>query len=75
MREEKKVECPKCGHGVSKKDNFCSKCGATLIEGLICQNCGENNNPDNRYCGKCGKQISTKLVCNSCGFPLGNNTK
>jgi len=49
--------CPDCSYfcNLNEQDEFCSLCGAKLID--TCQACGkEIENPYARYCKSCGSQ-------------------
>ena len=45
MKEEMKMNCPKCGNEVAEGSAFCTKCGASLAAGAQATNPNPNPNP------------------------------
>jgi len=55
--------CPKCSYfcNLNEQDDFCSLCGAKLID--ACQVCGkEIDNPYARYCKSCGEKYPKQNI-------------
>ncbi|RKY56313.1 MAG: hypothetical protein DRP89_01605 [Candidatus Neomarinimicrobiota bacterium] len=57
VTDQKYKICPNCSFfcSISESDEYCSLCGAKLID--ICLNCGESiTNPYAQFCKYCGAQ-------------------
>lgn len=54
------LSCPECGGSVKETDQFCSTCGAELVEGFNkgeCLACGAPLEPEDKFCPNCGKEV------------------
>ena len=55
------VFCHSCGKENEDSSNFCTGCGAKLMNRPVkCLRCGEINAPDSNFCSKCGNDL--KLI-------------
>ncbi|HLW71841.1 MAG TPA: AAA family ATPase [Candidatus Binataceae bacterium] len=50
------MHCSKCGSENPVENNFCVRCGNSLIR--RCSKCGTENSPTSNFCGKCGAALS-----------------
>ena len=56
-RSDREVStCPTCGETVRAGAQFCTHCGASLVQ--TCPECGVAVAPDDRFCRSCGAQLS-----------------
>jgi predicted nucleic acid-binding Zn ribbon protein len=62
--------CPACGSHNREQSQFCSECGAALLN--YCPQCGRQISPDEQLCSDCakaGRQIPLAAGrCQSCGW-------
>jgi membrane protease subunit (stomatin/prohibitin family) len=63
------INCPDCGHPVTKDASFCPDCGHQLLVFHQCVNCSKNLPPNAKFCPKCGHRADAKplpMVCPHC---------
>jgi len=48
------AKCPACSAPYQAGDQFCAKCGATL---LVCSSCGAPYREGDRFCARCGSKL------------------
>jgi len=61
-----KINCPDCGHPISKEAKFCPHCGHQQLIFDQCVNCGKNLPPNARFCPKCGHPANEKPAPKFC---------
>jgi membrane protease subunit (stomatin/prohibitin family) len=60
------INCPDCGHPISKDAKFCPHCGHQQLIFDQCVNCGKNLPPNARFCSKCGHPANEKPAPKFC---------
>ncbi|MCK8060236.1 MULTISPECIES: zinc ribbon domain-containing protein [unclassified Fusibacter] len=75
-------KCPRCHSIVGDEQEFCTNCGAKLIDNTpnaekkplktlsknhICESCHEVIPADAKFCSSCGSKVEMQSVCQSCG--------
>lgn len=48
-------KCPQCQATITQEDQFCRKCGATLVSSRTCANCQADLEAGDSFCPKCGR--------------------
>jgi class 3 adenylate cyclase/tetratricopeptide (TPR) repeat protein len=54
------MNCPTCGEALADQDQFCTRCGAALVE--CCPACGGENPPGATFCGVCGGRLEAAPI-------------
>jgi len=65
-KEKEKIVCVRCSHIAEEKDQYCTNCGAPLINRCTDEKtngkhwCGHVNKSNAAYCAKCGCETTFK---------------